>query len=286
MYITQRQRFFNFFRQLFFFMPFEKLLTIFTQKKGYNNFFVKCIPQNYQYKKGSIRKASRDGINYRLDISEYMEWVIYFGLAVEERSGLFSLIKPGQIIFDVGTNIGETLLNFAKLTGKNGYVFGFEPVDINYKKCIENISINSFQHIKVSQVALSDKKEILYFGYSDNKNSGGIFMQKERQKNGTEVQALTLDEFVEIHTISKIDLIKIDVEGFEYHVLAGAKNSLNKFKPVLFVEVDQVNLQRQNSSSGNLIALITSYGYTCKSVDGEIISENYKSHFDMVCKPI
>ncbi|MBL0097746.1 MAG: hypothetical protein IPP46_15550 [Bacteroidetes bacterium] len=70
----------------------------------------------------------RHGVGYNLDISEYMEWVIYFDLNVEHRSELYPLIKPGFVIFDVGTNIGETLMSFANLVEKADSFFGFEPV--------------------------------------------------------------------------------------------------------------------------------------------------------------
>lgn len=282
MQIKARTRFFDFFRSIFKFPLPERLLILFTKGKGYGNFFVKCIPQNYQYKKETFRNVHRDGINFRLDISEYMEWVIYFGLSVEKRAGLYPLIETNMVVFDVGSNIGETLLHFALLTGDGGKVYGFEPVPENFKKCTDNISINKFKNIKLSNTALSDKREKLYFAHAENMNSGGIFMNKEKRNSGHEVQALTLDEFVHENKINGIDLIKIDVEGFELNVLKGAADTLQNLRPLIFAEVDEKNLQRQGTDAATLISFIRSFRYDVQPADGS----NPSHHYDIICKPI
>ena len=281
-----RIRFFNYFRNIFRIVYLDRFLSTLTNGKGYDSLFVKCLPQNYQYKKGTYRNACRNGINYRLDLSEYMEWVIYFGLVVEERSGLYELVRKNMVVMDIGTNIGETLLNFARLCGSGGMVYGFEPVDENYKKCNFNISLNRFENIRVFNLALSDKQEQLYFGLAENRNSGGIFMNRERQQEGFSIKAIPLDDFVTAHQIKKIHLVKIDVEGFEYHILKGAENTIKKMKPVLFVEVDDANLKRQGSSAFLLEELIRSYGYEIKQATGEPLMNNISAHYDIICQPL
>jgi FkbM family methyltransferase len=264
----------------------EYWLARLTEGKGYDNFFVKCLPQNYQYRKNSLRIAKRDGIRYRLDISEYMEWVIYFGLRVEERDGLYPLVKPNMVIFDIGTNIGETLLNFARLTGPGGMVYGFEPVEENFKKCMLNISMNDFSHIRMNQVALSDKNEQLYFGVSSNSNSGGIFMQKEKNESAKMVEALKLDDFIAGINAGAIHFIKIDVEGFELNVLKGAVNTIRKFRPLLFVEIDEDNLKRQQVTHSEVESLIRSLGYEIRVAGEKKITEGSNLHYDIICEPI
>jgi FkbM family methyltransferase len=279
-----RVLFLNFFRNIFRISPLELLLSRFTQKRGYNNVFVKCIPQNYQYPPSSFRVVVRDGIKYRLDLSEYMEWVIFWGLIVEDRSALYPLIKEGNHILDVGTNIGETLLNFSKLTGSVGTVIGFEPVKRNYNKCVENISLNKFKNVTVFPVALSDRDETLYFQHAENYNSGGIYMQKSGNTNTDEVSAIMLDHFVEEHKLNKVDFIKIDVEGFEVNVVKGGLMTIKKFRPVLFVEVDESNLKRQGSSAMELESLILSCGYKITRATVTNI-EDAHLHYDIIAIP-
>jgi len=230
--------------------------------------------------------VNRNGIWFELDLSEYMEWVIYYGLSVENRSGLYSVAKKGMVMFDVGSNIGETLLNFALFVGDEGKVFGFEPIPHTFEKCSNNISLNNFSNISITQIALSNKEETLFFEDPNNNNSGGVFMNKKHTTSGHTVQAITLDAFVKNHNVKEIDLIKIDVEGFEANVLKGAEVVCKEFRPKLFVEVDDVNLKRQGSSEKELLDLIISYGYRISKVnDGDLMDASV-SHYDIYAEPI
>ena len=278
--------FFNFFRNLIRLFRIDYLFPVFTNQKGYDNFFVKCIPQNYQYSKCSLRKVKRDEIWYELDLSEYMEWVIYYGLNVENRSDLYCLVKSDMVLFDVGSNVGETLLNFAKLTGDNGKVYGFEPVPFSFSKCSNNISLNRYSNVSLAQIALSNKEETLFFQDTNNNNSGGVFMNRKNSPGSNEVEGVTLDAYVERLGITKIDLIKVDVEGFETNVFKGARETCKKFRPKLFVEVDDVNLKSQGSSAIELIELITSYGYQISKIDSAVAWDQPLYHYDIYAEPI
>lgn len=282
---SRRVRFFNYFRNWIRIIRFDYFFPPLTTNKGYSNFFVKCIPQNYQYLKFSVRKVKRDGIWYELDLSEYMEWVIYYGLNVENRRDLYCLIKRDMVLFDVGSNIGETLLNFAKLTGETGKVYGFEPVPYSFDKCSNNISLNRFNNVSVSQIALSNKEETLFFQETNNNNSGGVFMNKNNTPGSYKVEGVTLDAYVERIGITHLDLIKVDVEGFETNVLKGASETCKKFRPKLFVEVDDVNLKSQGSSANELIALITSYGYQISKIESIVAPDQPIYHYDIYAVP-
>jgi len=285
MFVNIKVRFFNYFRNWIRIIRLDYLFPPLTNSKGYDNFFVKCLPQNYQYPKFSIRKVKRDEIWYELDLSEYMEWVIYYGLNVENRSDLYCLVKRDMVLFDVGSNIGETLLNFAKLTGDNGKVYGFEPVPYSFNKCSNNILLNRFNNVSVSQIALSNKEETLFFHETNNNNSGGVFMNKNNTPGSYKVEGITLDAYVERIGITHLDLIKVDVEGFETNVLKGASETCRKFRPNLFVEVDDVNLKNQGSSAIELIALITSYGYQISKIESLVSWDQPIYHFDIYTVP-
>jgi len=278
--------FFNFFRDILRRLRVDYFFPVFTKDKNYNNFFVKCIPQNYQYPKNSFRRVNRNGIWFELDLSEYMEWVIYYGLSVENRSELYNVARKGMVMFDVGSNIGETLLNFALLVGDEGKVFGFEPIPLTFEKCSNNISLNNFSNITISQIALSNREETLFFEDPNNNNSGGVFMNKKKTTRSHTVQAITLDAFVKNQNLKKIELIKIDVEGFESNVLKGAEMVCKELRPNLFVEVDDDNLKRQGSSEHELLDLITSYGYRISKVNVSVLLDTSVSHYDIYAEPI
>ncbi|MCS7073595.1 MAG: FkbM family methyltransferase [Bacteroidia bacterium] len=264
----------------------ERWLVTQTLGKTYDSFWVKLIPFNNHYSPNTIREVERDGIRYRLDISDYMEYTLYFGIQTEPRNQLYSLIQDSMVVFDIGTNIGETLLNFAKRnpTGTN---YGFEPVPYLYERASYNISINPFKSIKLHNLALSNTKETLYFSLPNNHNSGGISMSKQKNSDMKEVQAIPLDDFVTENQITKVDFIKIDVEGFELNVLLGAKQTLLSQKPKLFIELSNSNLLRQNHSSKQLVEFLTDLGYTIQHAEtNQPITAAFpfeNTHFDIYC---
>lgn len=274
-------RFFNFFRNLIRLLRFDFVLSRLTQGKGYSNFFVKCIPQNYQYRKFTFRNVKRDGVWFRLDLSEYMEWVVYFGLDVEMRRELYPLVRPGMVVMDIGTNFGETLLHFARLAGNGGYVYGFEAVEDSFLKCSRNVALNSFGHIHVEHMALSDVDEILYFKSATNNNSGGISMSKADAAGNRSVRARPLDDYVRESGIRRIDFMKLDVEGFETNILKGGREVCLRFHPELYIEVDDSNLKRQGSSADELLRILDSYGYRINKKVVSPYAVDADSHYDV-----
>src|ERR1035438_9961284 len=94
----------NLFRQVFKIPLFEKILTLLTNNKSYNSFFVKFIPNNYQYDKSTVRYCKRNGINYKLNLYDYVDWWIYFGIKEDSRFKLYNMVSENDTIIDVGTN--------------------------------------------------------------------------------------------------------------------------------------------------------------------------------------
>ena len=275
--------------------PFEKALLYVVRGKKYLGFWNRFIPNPMLYKFNSIREVNRGGINYSLDLSCMMQWPIYWDLREKAREKLYSLIQKDDVVFDVGTNIGETLLNFAKLTGEKGYAFGFEPDEENYKKLQKNISLNNFSNIHVFKNAVSDKKETVKLYCVDPHNRG---MNRILENEGNVdyvysiVESTTLDEIVEKNNIEKLDLIKIDIEGYEMHALRGAIRVLKRFRPILFVEIGYTRLIKNKTSPNELVKLLEDLGYSISQAetDEKITSSHDFSYlqnngFDLVAMP-
>lgn len=246
---------FNIIRSITRFGPVERLLTNYTQGKSKASFFSK-IPLNYtEYKSPTFRTVQRNGINFKLDISDYIEWIVYFGLELEPRKPIFDITLKGDIVFDIGSNIGEVALRLAKHVGENGFVHAFEPDPTIFSKLTTNVSMNSFDNIKLHQIGLGDQRATMQMAPEVSNNLGGNRIVSSGVK-GNDVQIQTLDQFVEDNNIDKIDMIKLDVEGYELKVLVGAKLTLEKYRPKLFVEVSDRNLKQQKSTAKELISLI------------------------------
>lgn len=270
--------------------PIERVLVTLALNRSVGNFFAKAAPNNYQYPKNTIRTCERDGIRYALDISDYMQYCIYFGIEIEPRSRLYSLVKNGTTVIDVGTNIGETLLNFAKIN-QDGRNIGFEPVPYLYETAKNNIALNKFENIELVNKGLSSFKEKLSFRETGENNSGGTFLTRENNaEDPCSVEVVRLDDVVVWDGIENVSLIKIDVEGFEMEVLKGASDTLRRFRPTVFVEIDDEFLARQKSSAVEVFDLLAAHKYRVENAEtGEELGPRAViagRHMDIIAVPL
>lgn len=266
----------------------EKVLIKFTIGKIFGTLITKISPNYYQYKKGSIRLVNRDGINYNLDISDIIDWFIYFGFKENSRINLYFLINENDVIIDAGANIGDVSLHASKMVGSKGRVYSFEPDSDNFNRLQKNISLNTFSNIESINKGLGDNKGLFNL-FQVNKNNRGmnrILFDTNIECPYTVIEVTTIDNFIIENNISKIDLIKIDVEGYEMKVLKGSESTINKFHPKLFIEIDDNNLQKQNNSSKELINFLVNKGYVLSFADnGKLIPRNFNfdnCHFDII----
>jgi FkbM family methyltransferase len=294
LHIGLKTRLLNRVRNLLKFPIVERLLISYGRSIITGDLWIKLVPPNYLYDKGTIREVERNGIKYRLDISDCVEHGVYFAFEEASQKTLFELAKNRRAIIDVGTNIGCVLMNFARLS-PDAVVYGFEPDAANFEKARTNLSLNQFQNVNLNQKALGTHRAKAKI-YSVNENNAGMNRIRVAGEGhdglgeGSEIEVISLDDFVEKTSIKTVDLIKIDVEGFELNVLKGAQHSLRRFRPTLFVELDDNNLREQGSSAEELVVFIEQLGYRVYRADkaAEISSDqDFKAcHYDVICEPI
>jgi len=139
--------------------------------------------------------------------------------------------KDSDLMFiDIGACIGNHTLFFSKVMGREG--FSFEPDPDNYRLLNQNLIINNvIENVFHSNIAIGDKAGKAHLIPSDSKNNGLCSISAQ----GTiEVEIHSLDSL--INDSFKIGLIKIDVEGYNMPVLAGAKETILRNRPELFIE--------------------------------------------------
>ncbi|MBI3773090.1 MAG: FkbM family methyltransferase [Gammaproteobacteria bacterium] len=186
---------------------------------------------------------------------------IYIGRAVE-KYGEFSeaevelfrqLCQPGDVVVEVGANIGTHTMVLAAMVGNQGRVYAFEPQRIVYYTLCANMALNSIENAYCFQMAAGlEEGTILLPGirYDQEGNFGGVEVNKFDY--GDKVRVVKLDDFLEP---PKLKLLKIDVEGMEHDVISGAKALISRYKPALYVENDRLD------KSKALIELIQSLDY-------------------------
>lgn len=289
--ITPKTRFLNFFRRIFKIRPVERLLQKKIRGLPAESFWVRLMPPNYLYPKDSRREVSRRGINYSLDISDYIEHTVYFGYAEPAQEELFRLAKDKKLIIDIGVNIGATLLNFAKIC-PGGSVIGFEPDAKNLLKAEKNLRLNAFENVKIIRKGLGAEAAKVKLFKVNQANQGMNRILNEADLEGDfefeEIEIVRFDDFAKENSFERIDLIKIDVEGYEMKVLQGAEESLTKYSPVLFIELDDDNLKAQNDSAQALILFLERLGYEIRRADNKrpvSSSDDFEHcHFDIICE--
>ena len=139
-------------------------------------------------------------------------------------------VSRGDVVLDIGANIGYFTLLFASLVGKEGKVFSFEPEPSNFKILKKNVKTNDFQNVVFENVAVSDSMGTIEL-YLSEKAAGQhrIYKSKDVTENHIQVKAIRLDDFFnDNNLLEKISFIKIDAEGSEFGALKGMEKILSQ----------------------------------------------------------
>lgn len=217
-------------------------------------------PDNALYRNTTTRRVVRNGLRYDLDLHDYIEWTIYFDVERAVKSSLYSFVKSSDSVIDIGSNVGEVLMNFARIVGPSGRALGFEPNPATLAKCRRNLALNNLSNVELQGCALGNEVGEVFLGRPAESNAGADRVMT-RGDGLHHVPVTTLDAFLDDHPIARLDLIKIDVEGFDLNVLRGAARSIEKFTPVLFVELSDSNLREQGDRAAELISWLESRDY-------------------------
>lgn len=205
------------------------------------------------------------GINYKYFINDWMasisigckkEWEPH----IVTFTKLYNAIYNIQNIIDIGANFGYHALLFSRECSMN--VYAFEPQIQNFRLLEDNVRNNNIKNVILYNYACGDHNcEIKMPIYNcDNLiNMGDITPNMDCDNNQFNItKSILLDE---LNFLSKIDLIKLDVQGWEKKVLIGAKKLLKKHKPLLIVEFEHHQLIKTNTSCKELFDFIREQDY-------------------------
>lgn len=187
-------------------------------------------------------------------------------------------LNKDETFIDVGANIGVWTLYAAKLVGLKGMVLSFEPHPMFFKNLNDNIQLNNFKNIKTYNVGLSDVAGELYFSNSlDSMNH--VLTKKE--KDAIVVKVNTLDEYT--RDLEIIDLIKVDIEGYELFCFKGAVETLKKTKKIIFESIETLTIAYGYSGS-DIISFLNDLNFAVYKLDDvHLINKldlNYKSGYN------
>jgi FkbM family methyltransferase len=177
-----------------------------------------------------------------------------YGEYCDTESRVFAqLVSSGDVVAEVGANIGAHTVQLAKLVGNSGEVYAFEPQRVVFQLLCANVALNDAFHVRTYHAACGQQAGTMKVPPVDyrhpDSNFGGVSLVDVAQGEAVPVLALDALEF------RALRLLKVDVEGMELAVIAGARQQIRRHRPVLYVENDR------RAQSPHLIRLIQELGY-------------------------
>jgi FkbM family methyltransferase len=248
------------------------LLILFYKKIKIETFENVLNEANNNFPKTKIIEHSSYGKIKCFDNKDHVCNYILSGKIWEEKlyTDIFKkYIKENITIIDCGAYVGSHTILLSKLNSNNN-VIGFEMMPEHYKILVDNIKLNDLGNVITFNAALNDNLGILELpkqNYNvENANLGFTVLNSE--KSDIKIPALTLDYIIPFINESKpVQFIKMDVEGHEINCLNGSKKLIEKFKPLILIEIWQ-NIY-DNFIKNDIWKYLTSLGYKIKHVNDD-----------------
>jgi FkbM family methyltransferase len=219
--------------------------------------------------------VTRRGIRWDLDLSEGIDFAIYLMGGFELRTlRLYKrLVSPGAIVLDVGANIGAHTLPLAELVGPSGRVIAFEPTKFAFEKLGRNLALNPSLAARVTPVQMallaSEDAEVPASIYSSWPLGGATGLHEVhggRLCSTDGARAATLDQVVDSLGLTRMDFMKLDVDGHEPAVIQGAARSLARFRPMILMEWAPSCFEGMDEAVDAAFRVLRECGYTCTPV--------------------
>lgn len=197
--------------------------------------------------------------------------LFWYGYYEKELGNLVKkVVRPNDVFIDIGANIGYFSILSATIS-PSVRVISFEPVKDLFKKMKENFSINDCKNIEAINAAageINERRE-LFISNADNLGMSSFHQPENYSGRKEKVEVVSIDNWFKTSGLSKIDLVKLDIEGSELAALKGMKGVLEKQKPVLLVEINPETLSLFGLKPHDIFNYLKQLNF-----DGFLISDN------------
>lgn len=252
------------------------------------DFVLKRIKSNFAIVQGhKMFLDSRDSLNLSI-CGIYEEY---------ETEFVIKEIKAGDVVLDIGANIGYYTLIFSKLVGEHGKVFAFEPDPANFVLLRRNVEENGYKNVVLINKAVSDRNGKIKLFLSENNLADHRIYDSHDGRRFVEVESIKLDDYFEKNGI-KINFIKMDIEGAEYGAVQGMASLLKETKNLKMISefwpfglknagVEPQKYLRTLGANGFKIYELNEKQKTTKCVDMARILKTYsvekQNHTNLFC---
>jgi len=186
-------------------------------------------------------------------------------LGISEKVFLEDFIQPGMIVADVGANQGIFTLLCAKLV-ESGAVFAFEPEPVLFDSLQRNLEWNRIENVQASRkAAASTQSHAKLVKGRLNSGDNRIVTDKKRSDQFVEIEAIPLDD---LPAAEKVNLLKIDTQGYELQVLRGCTKLLQRSPEIcILLEFWPFGLAQHNTQPEELLSFLSSRGFDVSELD-------------------
>ena len=217
-----------------------------------------------------ILQGRLKGTKWVSGAGEHGYWLGSYEL--QKRMAFEREIVQGSVGMNIGANVGYFSLLAAVLTGTEGKVYAFEPLPRNVRYLRQHVALNGLENrVEVIEAAVSDREGEAHFDLGASTAMGHLADSGEIR-----VQMVCLDRMLEKGELTPPDYMKVDVEGAEVDVLAGARHILENHRPILFL--DTHNRQAHHLT----VKLLKEAGYQFTILDGKPLAESK----EFIAKPV
>lgn len=212
-----------------------------------------------------------------------------FGAYEQYESSLFlEKVHPGDVVFDVGANVGYFTALGSKACGPTGRVFAFEPDPENYSFLTKTIELNHATNVTAIRCGVSNVEgEGSLFLCHANRGDHRIYDTKER-RDRVSIPLTTIDNVIEREKLPHVDVVKMDIQGAELLACKGMQNLLDARRPLrIFIEYWPYGLLKTGGSGDDLLRVLYNAGFRIFRIDSAaecLIPVNQTASLDPVTR--
>jgi FkbM family methyltransferase len=217
----------------------------------------------------------------QIDVLELVQETLLLEGIWEPRTTryLCDTLASGQVFMDIGANAGYFSLLAARCVGETGRVIAVEPNPAMAMQVRKNTERSRLTNVAIAEVACSDSVEIrdLYIGNAYNTGNSSLSANNLAWTRSVRVPCTTADLLVQRQELQRLDLVKIDVEGAELHVLRGMTTILKMLRPRIIIELVPLLLHGFSTTETAITEYLDGFNYQVQSLE---------EHSNYLCLPV
>lgn len=205
-----------------------------------------------------------------LDPSEWAQQEILITGATEPRTlqRIREIVNPGSCVIDVGAHVGHHTLEAARAASADGRVFAFDPQPYNADRIGRHAVLNGLENIVTICAAVGDKDAFIRLPMQSEHDRSRLSLHEPGPVNENafiEVPLRRLDNFMTANGVGPVQLLKIDVEGYELEVLHGLGEAHENCRNIILEVLETTSPERNRA----VVAFLTAAGFELRDISGK-----------------